>query len=266
MYKTILLLIITLSFDTVLASGNHLKIAEAQSATEVLKIIEQNAKKGATVFLDIDDTIIAPKSNSFRDGHHFIDEMKKHSADYGNFVDMLSDWRLKRRTILIGEDWPKVILKLRNDYAVYGLTKMDSGSFGKIASMEKWREKELRNLGIIFTQNDVAQNLRIDMYKMNPTFYGGILFTGSASKSEALMAFDSALSPTFVVLVDDRLEHLQDVEEFCKNNDLEFLGIHFTGAKFLPGVYRPDIAEFQKKYLIEHSLWLEDDEAERLLN
>jgi hypothetical protein len=252
-----------ISTDMVNSSGIHLKIIEAKTAKDTFALM-QNIPKNATIFLDIDDTIIAPISSSFRIHHskNFIDDMKAHEEDYENIEEILSNWRLQRRIMIIDNDWVDIVNNLKISYPVYGLTKMDSGSFGKISSMEKWREEELRSLGLVFTDNELAQDLKIDAgYDTNPIFYGGILFVGKASKGEAIRLFDEVLSVKFVVLVDDRLDHLQNVEGFCKKKGIGFLGIHFTGAQFLPGTYDSKLSAFQKQYLIEHGKWLEDAEA-----
>ncbi len=252
--------------DLVTASGTHLKITEAKTASEVTSLLE-DVPQDSTIFVDIDDTIIAPISNSFRIHHSkdFISGIKARPEDYTNPEEIVSNWRLQRKVILIDNDWIAVLDKLKKSYPVYGLTAMDSGRCGKIDSMEQWRSDELQGLGVVFTQNKIIQELKADAgYKVDPVFYDGIFFTGKASKGDTIKLFDEALSVKFIVFIDDRLDHIQNVEEFCKHNDIGFLGIHFTGAKFVSGTYDSELAAFQKQYLIEHGKWLEDDEAIKL--
>lgn len=105
------------------------------------------------ILIDIDDTIITPVSKAFRTLPHnkMIDEIKKNKENYDNYEAIVSNWRLQRKAMLIDRDWPKLILKLKQESEVYGLTKMDTGRFGNIESVEDWRYKELKSLGITFS-------------------------------------------------------------------------------------------------------------------
>jgi hypothetical protein len=70
-------------------------------------------------------------------------------------------------------------------------------------------------------------------------------------------------NPTQVVLIDDRLEQLQDVSEECSCQSIPFIGIYFKGHELIPGIPDPSLAEFQKNHLLNNHEWLEDEEAER---
>ena len=97
-------------------------------------------------------------------------------------------------------------------------------------------------------------------------FYKGIFITGNHSKSGTLSKFskDLNLKDYFIVFVDDREKHVEDIGNYCKNNNIGFLGILFDGLKNLKGIPDPKLAEFQESYLIENAKWLEDEEAYEL--
>ena len=253
--------------DIVLATGAHLKIVEAASVTELRDILKE-IPGHATIFLDVDDTIIAPVSSSFRIHYTktLMEEIKANAGEYGDIQDILCAWRLNRHIMLIGEDWPHLIDDLKASYPVYGLTRMNPGRAGSMESAEKWRESELRGLGIVFTQNKNAEAIKSDVgYEVHPVFYGGLLFTGSASKGDTIDCFNRVLAVKFVVMVDDRMDHLQSIEEFCKNEGIGFLGVCFKGAETLPGTYDHKLAAFQKDYLVKNHKWLEDDTARAMM-
>lgn len=229
-------------------------------------------KDGAVIFVDVDDTLITPQSKVFRtlSPYRFlIDDLKKNRGQFSNFEMILSHWRLQRKTILVSEDWPVFINALKRTYPVYGLTKMESGTMGAIASMEKWRYEELAQKGIVFTPSyngTTQETLVVGQPQGSPAlFYHGIFITGSFQKSDVLHAFLKTQKPTQIVLIDDRLEHIQDGIQECRRHSLPFLGIFFKGMELLPGQPDPKVAEFQKQYLFEHAQWLEDEEAEQHL-
>src|SRR5579872_3560010 len=116
---------------------------EAKTATEVMDCLS-NIPQNAIIFMDIDDTIITPVSKTFRKPpyNHLIDEIKKNKDEYQNYEEIVSNWRLQRKAMVIDKDWPQLLSNLKEKFMVYGLTKMDTGKFGNIESMEKWRHQE----------------------------------------------------------------------------------------------------------------------------
>ncbi|MCZ6925710.1 MAG: hypothetical protein O7D30_10810 [Rickettsia endosymbiont of Ixodes persulcatus] len=61
------------------------------------------------------------------------------------------------------------------------------------------------------------------------------------------------------------MKHIEDVGDYCKKNNIGFLGILFDGLKNLKGEPDPTLAEFQESYLIENAKWLEDEEAYKMI-
>ncbi|WP_236609776.1 DUF2608 domain-containing protein [Rickettsia gravesii] len=133
--------------------------------------------------------------------------------------------------------------KLKEKFPVYGLTQMNTGAFGNIPSMQDWRYKELKELGIEFLDNE-----KLAIYnsgqKDDAIFYKGIFITGNHSKSGTLSKFSEELNASFIVFVDDRAKHIADVGDYCKKNKIGFLDILFDGLKNLTGEPDPTLAEF----------------------
>ena len=216
------------------------------------------------VFFDIDDTIIIPKSLSFRCPPYngMIDRIKEKKELIKNYEQIISNWRVSRKVMLLDENWPCVIENLKKKMNIFALTKMNTGKFGCIDSMEKWRYNELKSLGIIFSNKNINLPKSFDLKNNSPSFCNGIFMTGNLKKSEVLNEIikttDLSKGITFV---DDRECHIFDVEKFCNKNYIPFLGILFNGLKNFNEYASKEIAEFQEKYLLENAIWLEDEEV-----
>ncbi|CEO17330.1 hypothetical protein RMONA_04725 [Rickettsia monacensis] len=238
----------------------------ADSAAKIYDLIIKNAPIDAYILLDVDDTIITPKSKTFKKPpyNQMIDRIKENKSNYDNYEEIISNWRLQRKVILIDEEWVEVINKLKTKFPVYGLTQMNTGEFGNIPSMQDWRYKELKSLGIEFSDNEELAIYNSGQ-KDDVICYKGIFITGNHSKSGTLSKFSDKLKASFIVFVDDRTKHVEDVRDYCKKNNIGFLGILFDGLKHLTGEPDPKLAEFQESYLIENAKWLEDEEAYGLM-
>lgn len=238
----------------------------ADSAEKVYNLIIENAPTDTSIFFDVDDTFLTPKSKTFRKAPYnkMIDRIKENKSNYDNYEEIVSNWRLQRKVILIDEEWAEVINKLKAKFPVYALTQMNTGEFGNILSMQDWRYKELKSLGIEFSDNEELAACSSGQ-KDDAICYKGIFITGNHSKSGTLSKFSDELNTSFIVFVDDREKHVEDVRDYCKKNKIGFLGILFDGLKHLTGEPDLKLAAFQESYLIENAKWLEDEEAYKLM-
>ncbi len=216
---------------------------------------------GSVIFLDVDDTLITPKSNSFRftdkNEIHLVDEIKSNKHIYPDYAEIISNWRLSRKIMLVDPNWSEVINKLQKNYKVFALTRMDTGKFGNIHSMEEWRYKELKSLNIEFSHLDGTSSVSINYYK-------GIFMTGDKKKSEVLKAYLPLLQPVHIMFVDDRVDYLEDVADFCSAHNIPFTGVLYRQIEKIPGSIDPKIKLLQKLHLLNNKIWLEDKEAESL--
>nr|WP_238528399.1 DUF2608 domain-containing protein [Rickettsia honei] len=173
----------------------------ADSAEKVYDLIIKNAPTRASIFIDVDDTLITPKSKTFKQPpyNQIIDRIKENKSSYDNYEEIISNWRLQRKVILIDEEWVEVINKLKEKFSVYGLTQMNTGAFGNIPSMQDWRYKELKELGIEFSDNE-----KLVIYnsgqKDDAISYKGIFITGNHSKSGTLSKFSEELNASLLYL------------------------------------------------------------------
>ncbi|WP_232279065.1 hypothetical protein [Rickettsia akari] len=75
------------------------------SAAKIYDLIIKNAPDVASIFIDVDDTIIARKSKTFKRPPYskMIDSIKENKSNYDNDEEIVSNWRLQRKAILIYE-------------------------------------------------------------------------------------------------------------------------------------------------------------------
>ena len=239
-------------------SEANAQFIEAKTTREFMNCLS-DIPHNAIIFIDIDDTIITPVSKTFRKSpcNKLIDGIKKNKDKYPNYTEIVSNWRLQRKAMLIDENWPLRLAQLKEKFAVYGLTKMDIGKFGNIESMEKWRYQELKSLGIEF-----SNRFNIPEGTVNgASFYKGLFMTGLNSKSQTILHYAQYLKTNTMVLLDDREESLEDVKQFCEKYAIGFVGILFKGLEQFRDTPDPAIALFQKKHLIQDAEWLEDEKA-----
>ncbi|MEK6734701.1 MAG: DUF2608 domain-containing protein [Pseudomonadota bacterium] len=224
---------------------------KASRIIDIKQVIE-SLPKDSIIFIDVDDTIITPVSSSFRvrvGELNLIDEIKLNKESYPNYKEIISNWRLSRKTILTDPDWPEFIKELKNYFKVFALTKMDKGKFGNIKSMEEWRYNELKSFDIEFTElNDYNA-------------YQGIFMTGDIKKSEIIQDYISYLKPAHILFIDDIDKYLKDMSGYCSEQSIPFTGIHYHGTENITGSVSEEIKNIQKHHLINNLIWLEDDQA-----
>lgn len=213
------------------------------------------------LFLDVDDTLITPCASSFRApaGKSLIDQLKQALCQV-NLPAIISAWRLQRKVRLVHPQWPAYLQRWRQAFPVHGLTKMDTGRYGHIESMEVWRGQELTRLGLQFSQEAPSPTIL-----PNSALHQGVYLTGPGTKAQILEAYCAACSPKHIVVVDDRIEQLQALKIWCQQHHQSACLILFKGARILSGSFDPQIAFFQKYCLLFHQRWLEDAQAKKLV-
>ena len=170
----------------------------------------------------------------------------------------------------------EIIKKFKNNKKILILTKAWTGKFGKIESLEDWRIKILKSHGldlsdtsdfknnIIFYELE-AKNLPI---KCLPMIKHKVLFSCGLPKGLVLEEFLSKIKffPNKIILVDDKRENLDSVENFCKKKYITFLGFEYNAIK--SKVVKPlnqKRSELQFQILLNNKKWLNDDEADLII-
>lgn len=140
--------------------------------------------------------------------------------------------------VLIEQQVVDIINNLKKKGAyVLALTHMESGSFGVVESIPKWRYKRLKQNGITFSAN--FRNMIFENFPMyedsKPLLYKGILFANKQDKGSVLEAFlkRTGLKPSRILFFDDLIENLQSVSKVCKKRRISCLLFNYRGTKIV---------------------------------
>ena len=256
----------------------NFEIITTSDFSKLKKHLVEGDSKSLTL-LDIDDTIITPKSNMFRPNskhYHFIDKIKANIKDIPNYAEILTAWRLNRKLIFVNNNWPEFVRERKKmGHNIYALTQMRPGEFGQIKSMEDWRYNELKSMGIEFVEEfggkDEIEILPEAAFKeysgllSAAVFYKGFLMTGAHSKGVVLREILDEKYPSKIFFVDDREDHVQDVGRIAQEFNIPYLGIVFRGVDLIEGRSSEEAMELQKKMLMEEVRWIEDEQAEEMI-
>lgn len=254
---------------------------EIINTTNFNKIKEQLLKgdEKSLTLLDIDDTIITPKSGMFRPHsrhYHLIDNIKANIKEVPNYQEILSVWRLNRKLVLVHNHWPAFVRERKLDgHNIYALTQMRPGKFGSIESMEKWRYEELKSMGVQFVPKfNGLENIEVlpeTAFKecsglMSPAiFYKGFFMTGGHSKGAVVRSILEDHFPSKIFFVDDREAHVKDVGRVAQEFGIPYQGFIYRGIDLMDARLSDEVHDFQKQMLLEELRWIEDEEAEEMV-
>jgi len=251
-------------------------IAKAKFATTysvnspIMKEIGEWADKDTMVFIDLDDTLMTPKSLMFSHNSNpyrlFIDNMITLAQRVAYYNSVVAKWYQQRAVKIVEDGWPEYIQKLQSKgVKVYGLCTMPL----HLVNIEKKRYLEAKGLNIIFTSK-INDKEVLEIEKEDSWFsffYNGIVFTGPYSKSHTLMEFLKVTNavPRKMVFIANIKHELKRVDKQLRVFDMDFYNVLYLGVKELSG--RPDekIVKFQQHELIQNGRWLEDDVAKATL-
>ena len=260
---------INTAFATIIVTSN----------VELIKDEIENLSNQDLIIFDVDEVLITP-----------VDQILQ--VPYKKDLDKISTNLEKQNKSIIQELWSIILLesryekvnaklfeiikKFKNNKKILILTKAWTGKFGKIESLEDWRIKILKSHGldlsdtsdfknnIIFYELE-AKNLPI---KCLPMIKHKVLFSCGLPKGLVLEEFLSKIKffPNKIILVDDKRENLDSVENFCKKKYITFLGFEYNAIK--SKVVKPlnqKRSELQFQILLNNKKWLNDDEADLII-
>ena len=161
-------------------------------------------------------------------------------------------------------------LRVRNVW-VFGMTSMESGSYGCIPSMPHWRYAMLNRLGVRFTVRCHTATLQsLPIYRgTKPLFYNGILCCNQQPKGAVLAALLServeVVRPKKIVAVDDDYAALQSIGATCAKLEIPCVLVHYTGGHRMRGSFSTKRALLQLTALMNHSRYLTDNVVDHQL-
>lgn len=266
--NTLALIIITYLILFSSTAFAQLTITYSINSTTVQKI-EDFIDNNTIVLINLDDTLVTPKSLmfSYNSLHkNFMQEMLTRAKRLPVYRNAIANWYLQRQLILVEENWPIFIERLKAKGAmVYGISALPF----EIKGIEQTILNQLNGLGITFTEK-VNQNPALKIAEQGQwvsMFYKGVLFSGPLSKPQCFLDFIkiSNISPKKVVVFDNTKSTLKSFDDSLKLFDMQFYNIEYLAAQELTGTPDEDIVKFQQKTLIETGIWLEDEKAKSSL-
>lgn len=112
--------------------------------------------------------------------------------------------------------------------------------------------RNLRSVGIDFSKNTPhLEDCWIDGIVSPSKYIGGILFNGLINfKGDTLVAFLKQINytPKKLIYIEDKLNHLSQVEECVSSLSIPFIGVHFGALELQRKAYKPEFAALQVKY------------------
>jgi hypothetical protein len=227
---------------------------------------------GSLVLINIENTIITPKSAMFRctsPYKGFIDELSSLAKYQTNIDEVIAKLILQRQVILVEPNWSKFLDKLKGTGAmVFGFSKSNP-AYNKIKDFEEWQYSQLTNLGINFTKN--VNNKEIFKFDetdiTSPIFYRGIIFTGSLNKARALEEFINItnITPSNIFIFENSKVELNNINNFLQTVDLDYYGVEYLAITELAGSPDTDIVKLQQELFLKTGKWLEDEDAKQLM-
>jgi len=208
-------------------------LAEIKQIKQISEIEKISLQSKAWVLFDIDDTVTMPQCRAFQNFEQDKRYQKLWTQCAVEKRELLPSIVISSSPrVLVSQDIPGSIAQLQKDgYTALGCTATPTSSFYNV-SILKWREEELKRLGVVFTQKGSSKVF--DQFASHrgtfPIFQEGVLYTNmNVSKGDAIVALLDHLneSPSQILLIDDLLENILNVQETMKKRAIPFLGLHF---------------------------------------
>ena len=236
----------------------------------IMKKISEWVDKDTLVFVDLDDTVITPKSLMFaykaNPYRSFIDDMINLGKKLPYYNVVVAKWYQQRSVKLVEESWSEYIQKLQSNGAVvYGVCDMPL----QLVNIEKKRYQELEELKVNFNNivND-KETLLIEKHdNWSSLFYKGIIFTVPYSRSHTLMEFLKVTNrvPSKMLFISSVKADIDRVERDLRVFDMKFYNVLYLGVEDIQGKPDSEVVKFQQQELIKTGRWMEDDTAKTAL-
>lgn len=110
--------------------------------------------------------------------------------------------------------------------------------------------RQVNSLGLDFSRSAPVKDSFVVPSETPTQYVQGILFTGEYNKKGVIFVrFLSIVDqkPKKIVFIDDKRSHVEEVEMALMEQEIEYIGVHYTAIEHAEKVYFPEIAEFQYK-------------------
>jgi hypothetical protein len=251
----------------------HAEIIKADNFATLQHEVMKSVSKDCLVLFDVDDVLISP-TDEFNFRSEIRKDLKKEiskSKSKHEVEVIFSDFFLKRKVQLVNKNMPILLEFLRvKKIPVSALSAWWTGNFGTIQEIEKQRLKELEQVKISFVDlSPFNKDMSLVSHKIKnsgrPIIISGIILTGLGDKGEALGLALKSIDIKFkrIIFIDDQKKYLEEIESFCAQNGLDFIGIHYTESSLAPIPEFDSDKEMRRfNILKEKHVWLSDSELE----
>ncbi len=235
----------------------------------IIKKIEEWVDKHTIVFIEIDDTLMMPKSLMFSFDSNpyrlFIDNLISLGARMPAYKASVALWYQQRKVKLVESGWVDFINRLKEKgVAVYGICSMPL----HLLNIEEKRYIEIKDLGITFSnainkQEDFVIEKKEAWFSR---FYKGIIFTGPYSKSHTLIEFLRITNvPSKMLIISSINQEVKAIDSELRIFNMDYYSVQYLGAREVRGKPDEQLVKLQQQELIQNGKWLEDDAAKLLL-
>lgn len=266
MYKFLLFLLLSFSLF-----GSHPTPPSSQifstNDLSTLRDFVETSDENTLLLLDVDQTLITPDDPILKPKwEKLLDQLL---GGKKVLIEESGEKRYVFREILI--DAPHSLVDpesvaLVEDFQkkkvpVIAFTAAPGGRIGKLENFIDWRILELKDFGFDF-QGAFPHVKELKLPKdpgleYPPIYKSGVLITSLHDKGPVLINFIKELNwkPKKVIFVDDKMHNLNSVIQSLTKEQIEVIGIHYTGAEDVPCELNED-AEDQVEYFLNTGNWI----------
>jgi hypothetical protein len=162
---------------------------------------------------------------------------------------------------LVERESPEILRAVQQlQVPCHGFTAMKTGAFGNISSLENWRSRCLKDLGLVFS----PFSRKIENFQFQTNFLEkmrlleGVIFSGGekggSGKCEALRmllkhyTFGEKNLPDTILMVDDLEDNLIFIDKVLQEFGISFIGLKYEGGRQYNKADIDALAPFAKKY------------------
>ena len=245
-----------------------------------ISIVEDQTKdlnRDSLVIFDCDNVLTTVKVGAFNiQNKKFLKNyLREWPVPKDEFYDKIRLVLINENTYIVNQcmvDLVEDLLKRNIKHIV--ATSYSVRPLKDISDPMQWRINNLHSMGYSFEKSWPDQNDDIVLNDFgtdhNPVFREGILFCDVFSKSNCLRSFFEYIGwvPKKIIFVDDVLRNLSDVGEFCDENKIEYIGIEYLESQYINSYipFSDNLGKIQMNHLMNKSIWLNDEEAQKILS
>lgn len=243
-------------------SKSEALIVESNDITHVLAYDTEDTLYA----FDLDNTLIETTQHLGSDEwfSHHIDHTMEHEDLSRNeamlkFISLYVKVQERTQMRLVDDRIPDLLFQMqKNKMSMIGFTK-------RAPLLSKRTFEQIAPLGIDFSSSSPIKEEMVFENLGRTLFKKGILFVGHGmQKGPVLAAYLEKLEtlPKRVVMIDDKLSHLENIASSLEPLGLDFIGIRYGKTDHKAKTFNPKIAELQLRHLEKI---LSDEQALHLL-